>query len=568
MKQKIIIYQTFPRLFGNENATNHPNGSIAENGVGKMKDYSEKVIQSIKSLGCNYIWYTGLLQQATQTDYSDHGIPRQNPYVVKGKCGSPYAITDYYSVSPDLAMNVESRMQEFDELVERTHGCGMKMIIDFVPNHVARQYQSLLKPEGVTDLGEKDRKEEAFCAQNNFYYIPGHEFAPGIDLGRGEEQYREYPAKATGNDCFHSYPGINDWYETVKLNYGVNYQDGTKHFDPIPDTWLKMEHILRYWAAKGVDGFRCDMAHMVPVEFWEWVIPKIKEKFPEVIFIAELYDPALYRDYIFKGHFDYLYDKVGLYDTLRGVISGYLPATTITGQWQALEGIQQHMLNFLENHDEQRIASEYFAGDPFKAIPALIVSAMMNVNPFMIYFGQELGETGMDEEGFSGKDGRTSIFDYYSLDKMRRWNDGGKWDESLLTEAEKTLRRLYQRVLTACNSEEAIREGEFFDLMYANFDQPNFNLDEEYAFLRKKGNELFVIAVNFSDKNQETEINIPWHAFEHLRITPGDYNYSELLSEGTGHCRISPDSLFSIGIGAHSGVLCKIILPESQDEKK
>lgn len=79
--------------------------------------------------------------------------------------------------------------------------------------------------------------------------------------GAAAEAYKEYPAKATGNNRFDAYPNINDWYETVKLNYGIDYQNGnTPHFNPIPDTWTKMLDILLFWAGKNIDGFRCDMA--------------------------------------------------------------------------------------------------------------------------------------------------------------------------------------------------------------------------------------------------------------------------------------------------------------------
>lgn len=100
------------------------------------------------------------------------------------------------------------------------------------------------------------------------------------------------------------------------------------------------------------------------MEFWEWVIPQVKEKYPDLLFIAEVYNPAEYQNYLFRGKFDYLYDKVGLYDTLRNVACGYDSATAITRSWQRLGGIEKRMLNFLENHDEQRIASDFFASNP------------------------------------------------------------------------------------------------------------------------------------------------------------------------------------------------------------
>ena len=567
MNKKIIIYQTFPRIATNRTQQLTYNGTRAQNGCGKMNQYTSEALEAVCRLGCNYIWYTGLIQHATCSNYSDKGIPVGNRYVIKGNAGSPYAITDYYSVDPDLAENVDRRMEEFAALVERTHIHQLKMIIDFVPNHVARQYHSVLKPKGASDFGEHDQKQRAFDPQNNFYYIPEQEFAPHIDLGSGAEQYHEYPAKATGNDCFHAFPGKDDWYETVKLNYGVDYATGKKYFSPIPDTWEKMLHILLYWAEKGIDGFRCDMAHMVPIEFWNWVIPRVKARFPDIIFIAEIYTPSLYRCFLQEGHFDYLYDKVGLYDTLRAVVEGKESAAGITAQWQALEGIQKRMVNFLENHDEQRLASDFFAGSAKKGIPALMVSAWMNTNPFMLYFGQELGERGMGNEGFSGCDGRTSIFDYTSLDSYRRYNNNGQWNTNLLTERERDLLHLYQQVLSLCNKEKALCEGCFYDLMYVNYQNSHFDPTRQYAFLRHYQNELLLICVNFSDQVKPTAINIPEHAFRFLGIEEGDYQMKELLTQqGTTRQHLSYQKPFKAVIAPYSGVIYKFVITVHQDE--
>lgn len=337
------------------------NGDLRTNGCGKMDDFTKQALHAIKKMGATHIWYTGIIAHATQTDYTAYGIPKDHPAVVKGKAGSPYAIKDYYDVDPDLAVRPEKRMEEFAALVERTHESGLKMIIDFVPNHVARQYHSLAKPAGTKDLGENDDKTQAFSPNNNFYYIPGQALGGDLNLYDAEAgRYEEMPAKATGNNRFDATPNVNDWYETVKLNYGVDYIGNTGcHFDPIPDTWHKMKDILLFWAARGIDGFRCDMAEMVPCEFWGWAIPQVKAVYPNLIFIAEVYNPNEYRNYIFNGHFDYLYDKVGLYDALRAVTCGYASATSITSCWQSVNDIWSHMLNFLENHDEQRIASDF-----------------------------------------------------------------------------------------------------------------------------------------------------------------------------------------------------------------
>lgn len=525
MENKIVVYQVFTRLFGNNNVNCIHNGSISENGCGKMADFTLKALGEIKALGATHIWYTGVIEHATQTDYRRFGIVPDHPAVVKGKAGSPYAIKDYYDIDPDLAKDIPERMKEFENLVQRTHRAGLKMIIDFVPNHVARQYHSDAQPDGTIQLGANDDTNAAFSPYNNFYYIPQSGLCGQFDMqGAASEPYREYPAKATGNNRFDAYPTINDWFETIKLNYGVDYQNGgTCHFTPVPDTWTKMLDILLFWASKKVDGFRCDMAEMVPVEFWQWAIPQVKESYPHVVFIAEVYNPYEYHNYLFRGNFDYLYDKVGLYDTLRAIVCGQESATAITRSWQSLSNIEKRMLNFLENHDEQRIASEFFAGNPRKAIPALIVSACMNTNPMMIYFGQELGERGMDSEGFSGRDGRTTIFDYWCVDSIRRWRNGGKFDGKLLSKEQHELRAIYQRVLTMCNEEKAISQGDFYDLMYANINGWRFNEHRQYAFLRKFERELLLFVVNFEPFKADVAVNIPAHAFDFLHLPQMDF---------------------------------------------
>lgn len=557
-KKKCIIYQVLPRLYGNTNTTRKRAGSITENGCGKLNDFTPKALKAIKLLGCTHVWYTGVIEHATQTDYTAYGIPLDNKHVVKGAAGSPYAIKDYYDIAPDLAVDVPNRMAEFEALVERTHAEGLAVIIDFVPNHVARRYHSDVKPAGVIDLGEGDDQEVHFAPNNNFYYIPRQELNAQFPLGEGAERYYEYPAKATGNDRFGAYPTHSDWYETVKLNYGVDYQYGrSKHFDPIPNTWYKMRDILLYWAAKGVDGFRCDMAEMVPVEFWGWVIPAVKEQYPAITFIAEVYNPHEYNFYIYDGKFDYLYDKVGMYDLLRSIICGHASATKITRMWQANEGILPHMLNFLENHDEQRIASSHFAQNAEAAIPALVVSAMLNQSPFMLYAGQELGEPGMDIEGFSGSDGRTSIFDYWCVDTLCRWVSGGTYTGVHLTKEEKALRAQYKKVLTLCNKEKAISKGSFFDLMYVNLDNPHMDVHHQYAFLRKYEKELLIVVVNFASFEQTTHVMIPQHAIDVLGITAGEYEMKELLTGKKETKQLNGDNLFFTKVAGHSAVVWK-----------
>lgn len=557
MNEKITIYQVLPRLYGNKQGKNIKGGSIKENGCGKMNDFTDAQLNRIREFGFTHIWYTGLLEHATQTDYSTYGIRRDHPAIVKGKAGSPYAIKDYYGIDPDLAEVPEKRMKEFEALVRRTHKAGLRMIIDFVPNHVARQYASAAKPAHVKDLGEDDDTTKGFSPANNFYYLQGQPLHTNFsDVRAPEGPYKEYPAKATGNDCFNAWPGTCDWYETVKLNYGIDYMGGrSTHFYPIPDTWQKMTAILLFWAEKGVDAFRCDMAEMVPCEFWHYAITEVKKLYPKIHFIAEVYNPSEYHNYIHHGGFDYLYDKVGLYDTLRGVICGTQSAACITHCWQSTDNIGTHMLNFLENHDEQRIASDFFCGDARRALPALIVSACMNTNPFMLYAGEEIGERGMDEEGFSGCDGRTTIFDYWSVDSLKKLVGGIQ----TLSKDEQMLYNYHQRVICLCNSSTAIRDGLFYDLMYVNYDRTyGFNPDRQYAFLRKSDDEALLIICNFDEHDIHVGVRIPAHAFKFLNLRPGKRAAIDLLSGETQTITLKADEHTNISIPGNNAVILKI----------
>jgi glycosidase len=554
---KPIIYQLIPRLFANYCPNPVVNGTLEQNGSGKLNDITKTVLNSIKKLGVTHVWYTGVIEHAHDADYTAYGIERHNHHFIKGHAGSPYAITDYYDIDPDLAVDVNHRLDEFDKLVERTHQVGLKVIIDFVPNHVARQYHSDVKPAGVEDLGENDNQGMFFSPTNNFFYLTGQQFAPHVDMGQGSDAYVEFPAKASGNDCFTASPGEFDWYDTVKLNYGVDPANGSKHFDPIPPTWHKMLHILKYWAGRGVDGFRCDMVHMVPVEFWHWAIADIKTTYPDIKFIAEIYDLGLYRPYIYDGGFDYLYDKVNLYDTLRDIECNNSSAARLTSCWQTVEGVSDNMLNFLENHDEQRFASKQYAGDPWRVLPSLVVSATMSKGPMMIYAGQELGEPAADAEGYSGLDGRTTIFDYWSIKSIRNWLNGGKCDGKLSEDIEK-LRNTYAKVLTICNKERAISEGGFFDLMYVNYDNPGFDANRQYAYLRHIDGETLLIVVNFSDQKRQIAVNIPQHAFVILNVEESVYSASELLSGKRTTVELASTHPFVTDIEAHGAVIWKL----------
>ncbi|KAK8865213.1 Alpha amylase, catalytic domain protein [Tritrichomonas musculus] len=551
---KIIIYQVLPRLFGNRSRPCTPNGTIEENGCGKFNDFTPEVLQKIKKLGVTHVWYTACIRHATTTDYSSHGIPCQHPAVVKGKAGSGYAISDYYDVDPDLAIDVNHRMQEFESLIKRTHASGMKFILDFVPNHVARQYHSIAKPANVKDLGEDDDKSVHFSPNNNFYYFPNQQLVLPESLrnikNEKGEVYSELPAKATGNDRFCPTPDCNDWYEAIKFNYGIDYCDNRSlHFDPPPNTWVKMTEILLYWASKGIDGFRCDMAEMVPAQFWAYATSRVKKAHPGFIFIGEVYDPSQYRNFIASG-FDYLYDKVGMYDYLRGALTHYCNTQEITYRWESTSDIWGHMLYFLENHDEQRIGSDFFAGDCRKAVPALAIEILMNTNPVMIYAGQEFGERGMDSEGYSGRDGRTTIFDYWSPEALRN----GYYNPKGLTKDQVDLYDNYTKICSLARTEKAVSQGSFFDLLYVN---GHLNV-RQYPFLRKKDDDLLLVVANFDDNAVSVDVNIPKAAIEYMNIATGKYKATDLLSNYSVEFEIQNDAPVHVDIPSYKAIALKL----------
>lgn len=552
-EHKIVIYQVFTRLFGNTVTNNKPWGTIEENGVGKFHDFTPEALAAIKELGVTHIWYTGVLHHAMVTDYSMHGLPGDDPDVVKGRAGSPYAIKDYYNVNPDLAEDPAMRLEEFTALIQRTHDQGLKVIIDIVPNHVARTYHSVSNPEGVEDFGASDDKSVEYRRDNNFYYIPGKpfrvpEWRDGYSV-LGEEShpladgfFNEQPAKWTGNGSRAPQPDMYDWYETVKINFGIR-PDGTRDFDAlpegfdqepcethfnfwkgkdVPDSWKKFRDIAFYWLDKGVDGFRYDMAQMVPVEFWSYLNSAIKMKKPDAILVSEIYVPEMYRDYIRLGKMDYLYDKVQMYDTLKNIIQGRGSTDNLTGILEDLADIEHHMLHFLENHDEQRIASPEFAGDARKGLPAMVVSAAIGSAPVMVYFGQHVGEPGAEQAGF-GTPSRTSIFDYIGVPHHQRWMNYGKFDGGALTEEEKALHDFYCRLLNFVVASKALT-GEYGDLHTYNRNQTEGYPDRVFSFARWKDDQRLLVVTNFDDRKG--------YQFN-LHLTPGILEAWELPGNGT-----------------------------------
>lgn len=583
---KVVLYQMFTRLFGNTNSTNQPWGTIEQNGVGKFNDINEAALKGIKELGASYVWYTGILHHAVIRDYSAYGISLDDPDVVKGRAGSPYAVKDYYSVNPDLAVDPAKRLEEFQALINRTHAQGLKVIIDIVPNHVARHYQSLHKPEGLEDFGANDDTSVEYKRDNNFYYVVGQPFQVPVaqngyqPLGGeahplSDGKFDENPAKWTGNGSRLAQPDFNDWYETVKVNYGVK-PDGSYDFDTlpadyadksvqehaafwqgkdVPNSWLKFRDIAFYWLDKGVDGFRFDMAEMVPVEFWSFLNSSIKTKNPKAFLLAEVYNPKLYRDYIRLGKMDYLYDKVEMYDSLKLVMQGKGSTDAIASVQQGMADIEHHMLHFLENHDEQRIAAPEFAGDANKAKPAMVVSALISSSPTMLYFGQEVGEAGALDSGF-GDPSRTTIFDYAGVPAHQNWLNDGKFDGGKLTAEQKQLREFYATLMTL-SATEAVFNGAYQELHSINKSTTGYS-DSTYAFTRFDDKTKVIVASNFSTTATSFALKLPADLLQQWKLSSGDIELKDMLSERKATLKVAGDAAtVQIDLAALESVVLK-----------
>jgi glycosidase len=585
-KHKEVIYQVFTRLFGNVNTTNKPWGTLEENGVGKFSDFTDKALGEIRALGATYIWYTGVPHHALVTDYTAYGISPDDPDVVKGRAGSPYAVKDYYNVNPDLADDPSRRLDEFRELIERTHRAGLKLLIDIVPNHVARRYEGKSTPAGREPFGAGDDPGHEYLRDNNFYYIPGQAFRVpesrdgyrplgGEAHPMADGKFEEMPAKWTGNGSRLAQPGFDDWFETVKVNYGVR-PDGTPDFDllpetyadkgpeahyafweqkNVPDSWKKFRDIASYWLDMGVDGFRFDMAEMVPVEFWSYLNSNIKHQRPDAFLLAEVYNPGLYRSYIHKGKMDYLYDKVEFYDSLKHIMQGHGWTDHIPVVQQGMQDIEHHMLHFLENHDEQRIASPDFAGDANKGKPAMVVSATISTSPTMVYFGQEVGEAARENAGFGGPT-RTSIFDYIGVPAHQRWVNNKKFDGGQLTGPERSLREFYKRLLNITINSPALM-GHYRDIHYFNREHTQNYNHKVLSFVRWSEDECLVVISNFDASNSYAfDLKIPGDLLGTIGLEKGTYALEELLSGikglqlevagGTGHVPVEIPALGSL----------------------
>ncbi len=560
-----VIYQALPRLFGNTDETRKPHGTLEENGCGKFAHFNDRALEELKNFGITHLWLTGVLEQASGTEYPDRKADPAD--ILKGIAGSPYAIRDYFDVSPDYAMDPAKRLDEFKELIERCRRHGIDVIIDFVPNHVARSYASDIRP-GLS-FGAKDDNSVFFARDNHFFYVqPGMaEGGPPLRLPTaGREGCTGLFApetdfvRVTGNNAITFAPGEGDWYETVKLNYGHDFTRGrdTSHLpgadadaSEVPDTWRKMDEIFAYWQEMGVRGFRVDMAHMVPMEFWSWMIQRARARDAKVYIFGEAYDndPAKLTDgnvldALLKAGFDAVYDDpvydicMGFYDDFAGGLkwANDLDALTFTGERF------HRSLRYAENHDEVRLASPKEWGGLGMAVgrPVSAVLFGMGRGPLMVYHGQEVGEPAAGSEGFGGDDGRTSIFDYWSMPEFQKWINGGKFDGGRLSSEQSDLRNWYRQLL-AVTKEPAFTRGEFYGLNHFNKENPAFGrVDGEmvsghwfYAYLRRdaQSGQAFLVVANFHPEREISgvKVRISEDALQWLGKGKKDLRFAEAL---------------------------------------
>ncbi|HEX5176082.1 MAG TPA: alpha-amylase family glycosyl hydrolase, partial [Chthoniobacteraceae bacterium] len=574
------IYQLFVRLFGNANETRKENGTLAENGVGKFNDINDAALVAIRGMGFSHIWLTGVLQQASGTDYRAIGEPADDPDLLKGIAGSPYSIKDYFDVCPDYAIDPKERLTEFKDLLDRLHKHGLKVLIDFVPNHVARCYHSDIKPE--INFGTTDDRAKFFDPRNNFFYLQPDADGPPLKLPTWQEGVALSPTcklegmecdgrfegeldhgKATGNNVASWKPNLNDWYETAKLNYGFDFTDpagqrreypNAWHPEaPVPDTWKKMDQVIAYWQEMGVDGFRGDMAHMEPPEFWKWLIARARQRMPDVVFIGEAYDndpakvpgsdPVLSRlsggrgnvmfDLLDAG-FDGVYDDP-TYRELKRIYEGPAWANDLdTLERDAF--IFDNSLRYAENHDEVRLAAPSQWGGVGLNVgrPVTAILYALSRGATMLYNGQEVGEPAAGAEGFGGDDSRTSLFDYWSMPALVRWSNGHRYDGGKLSLEEQSLREFYTRLVRLTN-QPAFQDGVFIPLNPANKQNPAFGrLGNEttsghwcYAFLRfnQSSRQTFLVVVNLHPREALRHVGVffPRAALQMTGLNKGDF---------------------------------------------
>ncbi len=541
-----IIYQLVIRHFGNEVGLNKTNGTITENGVGKFVDINDRALIEIKKLGVTHIWLTGVFRQSTLTDYAQIGLPSDDPDIVKGRAGSFYAIKDYFDVCPDYAVNPKNRLIEFKALVKRIHGHGMKVIVDLVGNHVARSYQSVQRPD--LNLGLQDDQYTSLKLENNFVYLPQNQQTnlrlpfeknqPQVDNRDGiyerETGSNGSFVKATGNRILSASPAQNSWYETILLNYGFDFLSGRNLFNtgsetPANSTWEVLDEFVRTWTLDyGIDGFRADFAHWIPNDFWTWLIKRARARSNDLLFVAEAYDD---KQGLINAGFDAVYDDP-TYDTLKGITNQTALPTQLENLWFASSATaSKKSLRYLENHDERRLASPLIVGsNPDESgfgsadMAALVapLTYLSGAGPILIYNGQTEAEEGRGQEGFDSENGRTSLFDYWTVPSLAKWRNGGSYDGGGLSRDAKKLQVYYRNLLNIAQT-DTFQNGKYYGLNYVNRGRQDFPQDKIFVFARYNTNQkqLMIVLGNWLQDSLTIKLSLPENLMLQAGLDPG-----------------------------------------------
>ena len=570
-----VIYQLFVRHFSNFQKGGVRNGTRKQNGCGTFAGVNDAALEAIAQMGVTHLWLTGVLRHATQTPHP--GLPAHPACVVKGIAGSPYAVTDYFDVDPDLAEEPQERMEEFCALLGRVRRCGMVPMLDFVPNHVSRCYAS--RGHSELEPGMWDRKDVFFARDNAFYYLaPPPNGDRRVILPEGEFEAERGCGRVTGNNAATWLPSVFDWYETVKLNYGCDYRHGAAEAeslpgvlttaDAVPRTWRIMDHVLAWWQELGVGGFRCDMAHMIPLPFWRWEIARARLRDEAVFFMAEAYDDPMkltpgdpLQDLLAAG-FSGVYDAPA-YRALRDLYEGGVWANDLDTFHRPENPLFTGGVRFVENHDEPRLASPLFWGNCGADVARAVMTAPYTTScgPVLFYNGQETLERAEGPTGFGGDNGRTSIFDYTTLPRLQRWTCGGRYDGSELSTEELELRCFCGRLLRFLQH-PALAAGTFYGLNWSNRATPGYGREGEettsghrlYAFLRhnSQSRHTLLIVCNFSpNRNADTHIHIPRNACEWAHKTAPRFSFTDILDPASAPLSATPDQLDTDGLPVH-----------------
>ncbi len=547
-----VIYQLFVRHFSNTEHNGVQNGTIETNGCGTFNGVTEEALRSLARMGCTHVWLTGVLRHATQTAHP--GVPAQPKSIVKGIAGSPYAVVDYFDVDPDLASDPALRMTEFEALVQRCRLVGLVPLMDFIPNHVSRAYHA--EGEGHEDFGEGDDKNVFFSAEQGYFYLTANceGDGPPLMLPDGVFEGERSFGRVTGNNAATWTPDACDWYETVKLNYGYNFMAGLASLRLLPDwmspkhkvpkTWRIMDDILAFWQEKGIGGFRCDMAHMVPMAFWKWALSHARVRRSSVFFMAEAYNDHMKTTYedpcaaLLEAGFNAVYDSA-CFHLAENVYLGGNWANDFDRLFRSDPKYMSHGVRYIENHDEPRVCSpKAWNGVGHKVMPAVMTLVYASgKGPVLVYNGQEVGERAEGPGGYGGDNGRTSIFDYTCLPRLQPWVEAGFDADALPPDAAK-LRDFHCRLLPILQH-PALERGDFYGLNWANMKNPTFGkepADESsghwtYAILRHHGASTALVVGNLSpDINfYNLRVSIPQHAFGWSGISTEKVKATSLL---------------------------------------